>query len=154
MFTHDEDLGFQVSLAYSLCNLDPIESREPDVQQDKIWLQFLSLPDALQSIGHVTDDLQFRLFLKQGKDEVNPGRVIFHHENSNRWSSQDIPPTDQGSEHMRAVKRPVCRCQHFTPRMHCNVVLRLAAANSVAASESRRRSAFAGRPNGLDSPFP
>jgi len=64
-------------------SLDSIQLREPNVQQNQVWLQSFRLLNRLQPVRYFANDLQTRLFLKRRTDEAPPSLVVIYDENPN-----------------------------------------------------------------------
>ena len=64
-------------------DLESIQLRQIDVEQNQIRLQFFGLPHGLQPIRRL-DDLELRPSLKRRTNETAERRMVFHYENRQR----------------------------------------------------------------------
>lgn len=78
VFANEENFRLGSALANSPRGFNAMYCWQPNVQQDKVGLQFLCFLNCFESVGTFTDDLHCGLFLEQRTDKAAPRLVIVH----------------------------------------------------------------------------
>src|ERR1700758_781462 len=82
LLSHEEYRSIWNECGDSFGSFDTVQSRQPNVEQNQIWLQFLGLLNCLQSVGGLINDLPLRPRL-QGRTNEAPKRLeVIDHESA------------------------------------------------------------------------
>ena len=83
MLAYEKDFAPGNECADLSRDLNAIQSREADVQQNQIGLQLCALADCFQSVRRFADDPEFPAVLQYRGNQTAPGLEIINNQNAN-----------------------------------------------------------------------